>query len=70
MKTLDQSKLTRISSDSLSVNLDFFVESIESEQHGEGNHPRPIYIITCSLHTVHGSIKTGLFLQDGKLMVF
>lgn len=67
MKTLDRSRLTRISSDSLSVNLDFFFESIESEQHDEGNHPRPIYIITCSLHTVHGSLKNRIISSGWKI---
>ena len=62
VETLNQSKLTQISSDGPSVNLKFL--SIIND---EGDHRPLIDIGTCDLCTIHGSLENGIISSGWKI---
>lgn len=62
---LDHSKMIQVSSDGPNVNLKFL--KLYGEKRDLDEFPSLVDIGTCGLHTVHGSLKSGVKLSDWRI---
>ena len=64
-KRLDHSKMIQVSSDGPNVNLKFL--NLYDEKRDLDEFPSLVDIGTCGLHTIHGSLKTGVKLSGWEI---